>query len=82
MLYDGCFYIGTEVNRDKAAATLRQIMAELKKLREDTRWTNRNWVWCAITCLVLLLNGLDGPLNASEMVRNILAVEGLPWAEF
>lgn len=80
MLYDGCFYIATEVNREKSAATLRQIMAEIQKLRETPvdeleLGMVRNYL------LGLLLNGLDGPLNASEMVR-ILSVEGLPWEGF
>ncbi len=80
MLHDGCFYIATEVNSDKATATLRQIMVELKKLREEPVDEQelgmvRNYL------LGMLLNGLDGPLNASELVRNIL-VEGLPWESF
>ncbi|MEO6760204.1 MAG: pitrilysin family protein [Saprospiraceae bacterium] len=80
MLYDGCFYVATEVNRGKATATLRQIMAELQKLRdipvdEMELGMVRNYL------LGLLLNGLDGPLNASEMLR-ILAVEGLSWDGF
>ncbi len=80
MLHDGCFYIATEVNSDKATATLRQIMAELKKLREELVDDQelgmvRNYL------LGMLLNGLDGPLNASELVRNIL-VENLPWESF
>ncbi len=80
MLYDGCFYIGTEVNRDKATATLRLIMKELQQLRE-TPVDEQELGMVRNYLLGLLLNGLDGPLNASEMVR-ILAVEGLPWDGF
>ncbi|MEO6759773.1 MAG: pitrilysin family protein, partial [Saprospiraceae bacterium] len=80
MLYDGCFYIATEVNRDKATATLRQIMVELQKLRE-TPVDEQELGMVRNYLLGLLLNGLDGPLNASEMVR-ILSVEGLAWEGF
>jgi len=55
-------------------------MVELKKLREEPVEEQelgmvRNYL------LGMLLNGLDGPLNASELVRNIL-VEGLRWENF
>lgn len=80
MLHDGCFYIATEVNNDKAAATLRQIMAELRKLRE-TPVDEQELGMVRSYLLGMLLNGLDGPLNASEMIR-LLSVEGLPWEGF
>ncbi len=80
MLHDGCFYIATEVNSDKAQATLRQIMAELKKLREQPV-DEQELAMVRNYLLGMLLNGLDGPLNASELVRGIL-VENLPWESF
>lgn len=80
MLHDGCLYIATEVNKEKSAATLRAILAEMKKLREqpvseDEMEMVRNYL------LGMLLNGLDGPMNISDVVRS-LVVEGLPWESY
>jgi predicted Zn-dependent peptidase len=80
MLHDGCLYIATEVNKDKADATLRAIRLEMKKLCEkpvpDAELDMvRNYL------LGMLLNGLDGPLNSSDIVRGII-VEQLPWDSF
>lgn len=80
MLHDGCLYIATEVNTEKAAATLRAILAEMKKLREqpvsdDEMDMVRNYL------LGMLLNGLDGPMNISDVVRS-LVVEDLPWESY
>jgi predicted Zn-dependent peptidase len=68
------------VNKDKSAATLRAILAEMKKLREkpvseDEMDMVRNYL------LGMLLNGLDGPMNISDVVRS-LVVEGLPWESY
>ncbi|MBX2890093.1 MAG: insulinase family protein [Saprospiraceae bacterium] len=75
-LYDGCLYIATEVNPDKAAATEKEIYSEMKKLREkpipsDELDMVRNYL------LGMLLNGLDGPLNSSDVVRGLIT-ESLP----
>lgn len=80
MLHDGCLYIATEVNADKSAATLRAIFSEMKKLREkpvseDELEMVRNYL------LGMLLNGLDGPMNISDVVRSLL-VEGMPLSAF
>ncbi|HOY07144.1 MAG TPA: pitrilysin family protein [Saprospiraceae bacterium] len=80
MLHDGCLYIATEVSKDKSAATLRAILAEMKKLREkpvleDEMDMVRNYL------LGMLLNGLDGPMNIADVVRS-LVVEGLPWESY
>lgn len=66
---DGCFYIATEVSPDKSAAAVRAIFSEVKKLREkpvpeEELSMVRNYI------LGMLLNGLDGPINSSDMVRN------------
>jgi zinc protease len=73
--HDGYWYIGTEVNRDKKAATLRAIWAEMKKLREqlvadDELEMVRNYL------LGLLLTSLDGPINTADVVR-MIAVENI-----
>ncbi len=79
-LHDGCFYIATEVNPGKANATLKEIFSEMKKLREtpvsdDELDMVRNYL------LGMLLNGLDGPLNTSDVLRGLI-VEGLSHEAF
>ena len=79
-LLDGCFYIATEVSPEKSAAALRAIFNELKKLREkpvpeEELSMVRNYI------LGMLLNGLDGPINSSDMVRNQI-VENQSPAQF
>lgn len=73
-LHDGCLYIATEVSPDKSAAAVRAIFSEMKKLREkpipdEEISMVRNYI------LGMLLNGLDGPLNSSDLLRNQI-VEG------
>ncbi len=68
-LRDGCFYIATEVSPEKSAAALRAIFREMKKLcekpvPEEELSMVRNYM------LGMFLNGLDGPINSSDMVRN------------
>lgn len=77
---NGCLYIASEVNPDKAAAAIRSIKSEMKKLREkpieqEELAMVRNYL------LGMLLNGLDGPLNSSDVVRGLVA-EGLPRESF
>lgn len=77
---DGCLYIATEVSPDKSAAAVRAIFAEFKKLREkpvpeEELGMVRNYI------LGMLLNGLDGPINSSDMVRNQI-VENQSPAQF
>lgn len=79
-LSDGCLYIATEVDPGNAAATVKAIFAEMKKLREKLVQPEelemvRNYL------LGMLLNGLDGPMNTSDMVRGQI-VEELPWESF
>ncbi len=68
-LSDGCLYIASEVSPEKSASTVRAIFREMKKLRdnpvpEEELSMVRNYI------LGMLLNGLDGPINSSDMVRN------------
>jgi predicted Zn-dependent peptidase len=76
-LHDGCFYIATEVSPDKSAAALRAIFGEMKKMREQPVAEEelsmvRNYI------LGMLLNGLDGPINSSDMVRNMIVENQSP----
>lgn len=76
-LHDGCFYIATEVSPEKSAAAVRAIFNEIKKLREkpveeEELSMVRNYI------LGMLLNGLDGPINSSDMVRNQIVENQTP----
>ena len=67
----GFFYISTEVNREKTAATIRAIRLEMKKMREkpvelEELEMVKNYMAGA------LLSSLDGPLNMSVSLRTIL----------
>jgi zinc protease len=80
MLHDGYFYIATEVHTGKVSAALKQIYAEMKNLcempvPEAELDMVRNYL------LGMLLNGLDGPLNISDVVRT-LVTEDLPFDAF
>ncbi len=77
---DGCLYIATEVDPANGAATVKAIFAEMKKLRDkpvppEELEMLRNYM------LGMLLNGLDGPINTSDVVRSLI-VEDLPWESF
>lgn len=68
-LHDGCLYIATEVSPEKSATAVRAIFKEMKKLcdellPEEELSMVRNYI------LGMMLNGLDGPINSSDMVRN------------
>ncbi len=68
-LHDGCMYIATEVSPEKSATAVRAIFKEMKKLceqplPEEELSMVRNYI------LGMMLNGLDGPINSSDMVRN------------
>jgi len=76
-LQDGCMYIATEVSPEKSAAAVRAIFSEMKKLREkpipeEELSMVRNYI------LGMLLNGLDGPINSSDMVRNQIVENQTP----
>lgn len=76
-LHDGCLYIATEVSPDKSAAAVRAIFREMKNLcekpvPEEELSMVRNYI------LGMLLNGLDGPLNSSDMVRNQVVEQQSP----
>ncbi len=80
MLHGGCLYVATEVHTGKAAATLREIFLEMKRLREtpvpgEELSMVRNYL------LGMLLNGLDGPLNTSDVIKTLIT-EDLPLHAF
>lgn len=75
MMYDGYFYIGTEVGNEFVSATLKEIYHELKVLKEELIAPEeldmvKNYL------MGTLLMGLDGAFNAMEVWKALL-VEGL-----
>jgi len=77
---DGYFYLAAEVHENKAAVALREIYGEIQRLREEPvpeaeLEMVRNYL------SGMLLNGLDGPLNVSDLVRTMVS-EGLPFDAF
>jgi zinc protease len=79
-LHDGCFYISTEVNAGKSKATIREIFAEMQRLM-DTPVEAQELDMVRNYLLGMLLNGLDGPLNTADVVRNLI-VENLPMTAY
>lgn len=80
MLYDGYFYVGTEVGSEFAAPTLREIYAEMQRLQQELVGAEememvRNYL------LGSLLTNLDGAFNISEVVKTF-TIEGLPLQVF
>lgn len=80
MFHDGCFYIATEVNPGKASTAIREIFAEMRRLREEPVG-DEELAMVRGYLLGMLLNGLDGPMNASDLVRGQI-VDELPWEAF
>jgi predicted Zn-dependent peptidase len=79
-LHDGCFYISTEVNRDFAGPTLKEIWNEMKRLK--TKPVSESELEMVQNYLLgMLLNGLDGPLNSSDVVKSLI-LEDLPLEAF
>jgi zinc protease len=80
MVYDGYFYIGTEVGNEFAEAAIREIYSEVSRLQQDLvpeeeMTMVRNYL------LGNLLTMLDGPFNVSEVTKTMV-VEGLPTNAF
>jgi zinc protease len=80
MLHDGCFYIATEVSPDTVDKTRKEIWREMKKLREkpvpsDELEMVRSYL------LGMLLNGLDGAMNTSDIVKTLI-MDDLPLSSF
>lgn len=75
--HDGCFYIATEVNRDNVAKTQRAIFREMKRLREEPI-SDEELEMVKNYLLGMLLNGLDGAMNTTDVVKGMIADE-LPW---
>ncbi|RMG84933.1 MAG: insulinase family protein [Bacteroidetes bacterium] len=80
MMYDGCFYVGTEVGNEFAGATIKEIYKEFEKLQQELVEKEememvRNYV------LGNLLTALDGPFNVAEVTKSFV-LEGIPFSDF
>lgn len=78
MLYDGCFYIGTEVSTANADKTIKEIYRQMdllqqKKVGADELEMVKNYL------AGTFLNMVDGPMQLS-VVAKTLALIGLPFS--
>ena len=79
-LFDGYFYVGTEVGKDFVEQTTREIYQEMKRLQTEPVAADelemvRNYL------LGNLLTNLDGPFNVAEVVKTFVQ-EGLSLDDF
>lgn len=80
MLYDGYFYVGTEVNDKYAKKTIEEIYSEMERLKIDLvddieLEMVKNYL------MGNLLTMIDGPMNSSEVVKAFL-INKLPFTSF
>ena len=80
MLYDGYFYVGTEVDNKYAEKTIQEIYSEMERLKVDLvddieLEMVKNYL------MGNLLTMIDGPMNSSEVVKAFL-INKLPFGSF
>ena len=80
MMHDGCFYIGTEVGNEFTEKTVKEIHAEMRRLREELIDPTelkmvKNYL------LGNMLTMLDGAFNVSDVIKTYIA-EDLPTDKF
>jgi zinc protease len=80
MLNDGYLYIATEVAPENKDATIKAIWVEMKKLR-DKPVPAEELLMVQNYLLGMLLNGLDGSMNISDVVRGMI-VEKMSWESY
>ena len=78
MLYDGCFYVGTEVSSVNADKTIREIYRQMDKLQQKKVGASelemvKNYLAGTFLSMV------DGPMQLS-VVAKTLALIGLPFS--
>jgi len=80
MLFDGCFYVGTEVGNEFVEKTLTEIYHEFDVLQQDLIEDDelemvQNYL------LGNVLTSLDGPFNVSDVAKTLI-IEGLSLSDF
>lgn len=80
MLFDGCFYVGTEVGNEFVEKTLKEIYHEFDVLQQDLVEEDelkmvQNYL------LGNVLTSLDGPFNVADVAKTLI-IEGLPLSDF
>ena len=80
MLYDGYFYISTEVGNEYLAATKEEIYKEISILQNDLV-DKKELKMVKNYLLGNILTMVDGPLNVAEIVKSYVT-EGLPYSNF
>jgi len=80
MLYDGYFYIGTEVDNNYAEKTIEEIYLEMERL--STELVDDVELEMVKNYLMgNLLTMVDGPMNSSEVVKAFL-INDIPFKSF
>ena len=80
MMFDGYFYIGTEVGSDLTEKTVAEIFHEMEVLQNDLI-SEKELLMVRNYLLGSLLTMLDGPLNIINVVKETVS-EGVPENHF
>lgn len=80
MLYDGYFYISTEVGNEYLTATKEEIYKEIAILQNDLV-DKKELKMVKNYLLGNILTMIDGPFNVAEIIKSYVT-EGLPYSKF
>ena len=80
MMFDGYFYVGTEVSNDLTQKTVAEIYHEMEVLQNDLV-SEKELLMVRNYLLGSLLTMLDGPLNIINVVKETVS-EGMPENHF
>jgi len=80
MMFDGYFYIGTEVGSDLTKKTVKEILHEMEVLQNDLV-SEKELLMVRNYLLGSLLTMLDGPLNIINVIKETVS-EGVPENHF
>lgn len=80
MLYDGCFYISTDVSGNYLDATLKEVYEQMDRLCQD-KVGDKELKMVKNYLTGNFLNMIDGPLNVSTVAKTLKLVN-LPFTAF